>query len=223
MTVKRRPCGLVETRCTFSDSTQATGNIMLSHHATIVPMRLSPMLPAAIVVTALCACASSRPPDTEVRQERARMEGANAGTRMDVDLHARDVREEHAVPVPAVQAFKALPAAYAKLGIPTVAVVDNTAGVYTIGVRNLRAHGSLAGTRLSRYIDCGSGAMRIPADSYDVSLSATTYVMPKGTNGSTLHTMVAAEARDPGDNRPPVRCASTGVFESRLADLVAAP
>ncbi len=139
---------------------------------------------------------------------------------MDVDLHTRDMREEHNVPIPAVQAFDALPAAYAKLGIPDVAVVDNTAGVYTIGVRNMRARGSLAGTHLSRYIDCGSGAMRIPADSYDISLSATTYVTPDGA-GSVLHTLVAATARDPGDNRAPVRCSSTGQFERQLAELVA--
>lgn len=178
------------------------------------------MLQAAIVAVSICGCASSAPPNTEVRRERARMEGP--GTSMDVDLQGRDVREEHTVPIPAVQAFDALPAAFAKLGIPNVAVVDNTAGVYTIGVRNLQVHGSLAGTRLSRYIDCGSGAMRTPADTYDVSLSATTFVMPQGAGGSTLHTLVAADARDPGDNRPAVRCSSTGLFESHLAELVAA-
>lgn len=148
------------------------------------------------------------------------MEGAQGVSKMDTDLQNRDVRDEHTVPIPTVQAFDALPAAYAKLGIPNVAVVDNTGGVYTIGVRNMSARGTLAGTRLSRYIDCGSGAMRIPADSYDVSLSATTYVTPEGT-GSMLHTLVAANARDPGDNRAPVRCSSTGLFERQLAELVA--
>lgn len=143
------------------------------------------------------------------------------GSRIDVDVQTRDVREEHNVPIPAVQAFDALPAAYAKLGIPNIAVVDNTAGVYTIGIRNLRAHGALAGVRLSRYIDCGSGTLGVPADSYDVNLSATTYVTPDG-DGSVLHTLVAANARDPGDNRPPVRCSSTGQFERQLASLVAA-
>ncbi len=184
-----------------------------------MPMCLSPMLQAAIVTAALCGCASA-PPSAEVGQGRTRME-AGGTAQLDADIRSRDVREEHSVPIPAVQAFDALPAAYAKLGIPTVAVVDKTAGVYTIGVRNLNVHGSLAGSRLSRYIDCGSGAMRIPADSYDVSLSATTYVIPKGTDGSTLHTLVAANARDPGDNRPAVRCSSTGTFEKQLADLVA--
>lgn len=148
------------------------------------------------------------------------MEGIKGSSEMDAEVHTRDVRDEHTIPIPAVQAFDALPAAYAKLGIPNVAVVDNTAGVYTIGVRNMRARGALAGTRLSRYLDCGSGAMRVPADSYDVSLSATTYVTPDG-EGSMLHTLVAANARDPGDNRPPVRCSSTGQFERQLAELVA--
>lgn len=139
---------------------------------------------------------------------------------MDADIRTQDMREAHNVSIPAVQAFDALPAAYAKLGIPTIAVVDNAGGVYTVGVRNMHARGSLAGTHLSRYIDCGSGAMRIPADSYDVTFSATTYVVPNGA-GSTLHTLVMADARDPGDNRPAVHCSSTGQFERQLADLVA--
>lgn len=180
-------------------------------------MRLVKTFQAAAVTIAFWGCASA-PSNGEVRQDRTRISAAT--DEMDVDLRTRDVREEHEVPLPAVQAFNALPAAYAKLGIPSVAVVDNTGGVYTIGVRGMHAHGSLAGTRLSHYIDCGSGAMRIPADSYDVSLSATTYVIPKG-NGSTLHTLVAAYAQDATDSRGPVRCTSTGAFERQLADLVA--
>lgn len=218
---RRCPCGLVETRCKFSDSRTIIANFMLSNHATAIPMRLTPMLQAMIVATAFCGCASSKPPDTEVRQDRSRVADAYSTAAVDVELQTRDVREEHAVPVPAVQAFDALPAAYAKLGIPAVAVVDTRGGVYTIGVRNLHVHGSLAGTRLSRYIDCGSGSMRIPADSYDVSLSATTYVIPQGTAGSMLHTLVAADARDPADSRPAVRCTSTGQFEQQLASIVA--
>ncbi len=151
------------------------------------------------------------------------MEGPGSGGRLvDVDIRNQDARQADDISLPAVQAFDALPAAYAKLGIPTIAVVDNRGGVYTVGVRNMHVRGSLGGTRLSRYIDCGSGAQRVPADSYDISLSATTYVAPHGT-GSTLHTLVAADARDPGDNRPPVRCASTGQFERQLANLVATP
>ncbi|MGI8508502.1 MAG: hypothetical protein ACR2MQ_04180 [Gemmatimonadaceae bacterium] len=183
-------------------------------------MHLYPTLQVTLVAAVLCGCASSAPPNTEVQQDRTRMESSEGISKMDVDLHGHDVRDEHSVPIPAVQAFDALPAAYAKLGIPNVAVVDNTGGVYTIGRRNMSVRGALAGTRLSRYIDCGSGAMRTPADSYDVSLSATTYVTPDGA-GSMLHTMVAANARDPGDNRAPVRCTSTGLFERHLAELVA--
>ena len=175
---------------------------------------------SAVVAVALCGCASA-PSNSDVRHDRTTL--STNGTRdaqVDVELRNRDVREALDVPIPAVQAFDALPAAYTKLGIPTVAVVDNTGGVYTIGARNLAVHGSLGGTRLSTYIDCGSGAMRTPANSYDVNLSVTTYVTPKG-DGSTLNTMVAADARDPASNSPPVHCSSTGAFERQLANLVA--
>lgn len=172
----------------------------------------------AAILSAGCA---SAPTDAVLRQDRIRRTaGGDRETGLDADVRNRDVRETSDVPLPAVRAFDALPAAYASVGISKAAVVDNSGGVYTIGVRNLPAHGSIGGTRLSTYIDCGSGAMRIPANSYDVNLSVTTYVTPNG-EGSTLHTMVVADARDPATNSPAIHCSSTGKFESRIAALVA--
>jgi hypothetical protein len=131
------------------------------------------------------------------------------------------VRQEADVAMPAVAAFDALPDVYRKLGIASVAVIDTAGGVYTVGARYLRIHGLLGGVRLSNYLDCGSAPMHVPANSYDIVFSASTYVTPNGS-GSRLHTMVSADARDPMTNTPPVHCTSTGAFERKVAEMVMA-
>lgn len=172
------------------------------------------------VASALAGCASA-PPHGATTNERVRVEGGDITTSksLDVTMHNRAESVNADVPVTAVAAFDALPDVYRRLGIAQVAVVDTTGGVYTVGVRNLRVHGSIGGTQLSTYIDCGSAPMHDPANSYDVILSATSYVTPSG-QGSTVHTLVTANARDPMANTPPVQCSSTGQFEQAVANML---
>lgn len=171
----------------------------------------------ALLTVLVAGCASSG--TTHQSDDRTRVAGGNQSAVVDVDLHRVETSSDRDVSVTMVQAFDALPSAYAKLGIKDAAVVDNSGGVYTVGARNLRLHGSLGGTRLSSYIDCGSGTMSRPADTYDVAFSATTYVTARA-GGATLHTLVQASAQDPMTNSPRVRCVSTGAFERQLASLV---
>lgn len=179
-------------------------------------------VPLVTTVVLLGACAST-PPNAESNQSRVRVMSTDAprsASTYDVDVrtHAQSVDQD--VPLAAVAAFDALPNAYKRLGIATVAVVDTTGGVYTVGVRNLRVHGSIGGTQLSTYLDCGSSPMHTPANSYDVNLNATSYVTPRG-QGSIVHTLVTATARDPMANSPAVECNSTGRFERAVADMLA--
>lgn len=183
-------------------------------------MRISAVAaPLALVVAGVLAGCASAPPSGVTTQERTRAVGDVTAKPLDVDIHNRDESYEAPVPLPAVAAFDALPDVYKRLGIATVAVVDTTGGVYTVGVRNLRVHGSLGGQQLSTYLDCGSAPMHTPANSYDVNLSATSYVTPSG-QGSAVHTLVTATARDPLSNAPPVECSSTGRFERSVADML---
>ncbi|HEY5087393.1 MAG TPA: hypothetical protein VII66_08565 [Gemmatimonadaceae bacterium] len=176
------------------------------------------LLEAALVICAT-ACASSG--NTQVTDTRTRMAGATQSPVVDMDLRQTETTTDQNVTVTAVQAFDALPAAYTKLGINDAAVVDTTRGVYTVGARNLHLHGTLGGTSLSNYIDCGDAPMYTPANTYDVNFSATTYITPRN-GGATLHTMVTASGRDPAANMPSVSCTSTGAFERQLAALVSA-
>jgi len=169
---------------------------------------------------ALGACAST-PRNSETDQSRVRVQSGDIRGTMALDVetqnHAATINAD--VPLTAVAAFDALPDVYRRLGITQVAVVDTSGGVYTVGVRNLRVHGSIGGEPLSKYLDCGSAPMHTPANSYDVNLSATSYVTPAG-QGSTVHTLVNATARDPLTNSPPVACSSTGVFESTVSNML---
>jgi hypothetical protein len=175
---------------------------------------------AALLLICVTACASSG--NTEVINSRTRVSNTNNSARVvDVDLHDTETAAEQDVDVSVARALDALPVAYAKLGIKDAGVVSTAGGIRTIGVRNLRLHGSLGGVRLSAYIACGSGAMYNPATSYDVNFSAATHVTPR-EGGATLHTLVTADARDPMSNTPSVHCSSTDAFERRVAQLVGA-
>jgi hypothetical protein len=185
-------------------------------------MRMSVVaVPLAITVAAILSACASAPPNSESTRSRVRVQGGDVAqsTSLDLETHNRAESIDTQVPLTVVAAFDALPDAYRRLGIPTVAVVDTAGGVYTVGVRNLRVHGSIGGVQLSTYLDCGSGAMHVPANSYDVILSATSYITPAG-QGSTVHTLVSANARDPLSNMPPVQCASTGEFEKAVANML---
>ena len=176
---------------------------------------------ASLAVTATLSACASAPPSGETDQTRVRVQtaGNSRDTPLDVDTRNHAATANADIPLTTVQAFDALPDIYRRLGITQVALVDTTGGVYTVGVRNLRVHGSIGGQQLSRYLDCGSAPMHVPANSYDVNLNAATYVTPAG-QGSTVHTLVTATARDPLSNAPSVECSSTGVFENSIANML---
>lgn len=178
-------------------------------------------IPLALTLAGVLGACASTPPNSESTQSRVRVQGGDITktTALDIETrnHAATINAD--VPLTTVAAFDALPDVYRRLGVSQVAVVDTSGGVYTVGVRNLRVHGSIGGEQLSRYLDCGSAPMHIPANSYDVNLNATSYVTPAG-QGSTVHTLVSATARDPLSNSPPVECSSTGEFERSVANML---
>lgn len=184
-------------------------------------MRISVVAPLALTLAGVLGACASTPRNAQTDQSRVRVQSGDIRGTMALDVetrnHAATVNDD--VPLTAVAAFDALPDVYRRLGITQVAVVDTAGGVYTVGVRNQRVHGSIGGEQLSTYLDCGSAPMHTPANSYDVNLSATSYVTPAG-QGSTVHTLVTATARDPLSNTPPVECSSTGRFEKAVANML---
>lgn len=178
-------------------------------------------VPLALLAAAFVAGCASAPPNGASSRQHFRVEGGDITTSksLDVEMHNRAQSVDVNVPLTTVAAFDALPDIYKRLGIATVGVVDTSGGVYTVGARNLRVHGSIGGEQLSTYLDCGSAPMHIPANSFDVNLNATSYVTPSG-QGSIVHTLVTATARDPMANTPAVECSSTGRFERAVGDML---
>jgi hypothetical protein len=76
---------------------------------------------------------------------------------------------------------------------------------------------ALNGVRLSRYLDCGATVSVPNADSYAVTLQATTRLAPVTDATTRVETLVQATARprDTAGNR--VTCTSTGVLERQIA------
>lgn len=125
----------------------------------------------------------------------------------------------HTVPAVLDTAWAALPAAYGDLHIP-VNAVDPSA--HLLGSGMVSAQGSFAGTRLSRLLDCGASAVGMAnADHYSVRLNVRTQLSAGANGGTTVRTLIEATARDAGTSTDPVRCATTGTLERRIADALA--
>jgi len=117
------------------------------------------------------------------------------------------------------QVWNALPTVYQSVGI-TGATADPAARVY--GNRRLLARGRLGGQQLSRYLNCGRTSAGYPAaDVYRIQLSVTTLVRPAASGRSEVQTEVTASGKSTeGTSTDPVRCASTGALEARIARLL---
>ncbi|MDQ6925261.1 MAG: hypothetical protein M3154_03380 [Candidatus Eremiobacteraeota bacterium] len=112
-------------------------------------------------------------------------------------------------------------AAYDRLGIP---VGETDTKAYLLGTSSIRVTSRLGGTRLSEYLDCGSGPIGNPAaDAYVVTLRATTELKPGSQVSApftTIRTLLSATAKPNTTQGDPVVCASTGLLETRIARLI---
>lgn len=112
------------------------------------------------------------------------------------------------------QVFSHLPAVYDSLGMaPDIHQPrDRAVGRSRFNPRRLD------GDRLSTFLDCGYGVTAEPyADAYDVFMAVQTRVRPgDGPEGSTVETVILAEA-DPRQTRgDPVRCTTRQELEKRI-------
>ena len=167
----------------------------------------------ALAVLMACATGGQGGVTGDTRHDETRLE-------LPTDVHEITTIEERrsvarTMLVAVDDVWAALPRAYEELGI-SVKSVDTEKRL--VGNRNLKARGQLAGMRLSRALDCGSGQMGASkADVYTVTLDVVTTVRPGEAAGTTLvETWVAAFATPEGVSANPVRCSSTGRLEDRL-------
>lgn len=123
------------------------------------------------------------------------------------------------VAVPISQVWNVIGTVYRDLGIEPTTILSDT---YVIGNQSLKIRRSLAGTPLSRYLDCGSGTGIGPnADYYNVELSIMTQLTSNASGGTDIRSVVDATARPVSLGSNPVVCGSTSVLETRIAKMVA--
>lgn len=122
------------------------------------------------------------------------------------------------VPFSVSRTYAAVLAAYTELKIPAD-VQDSAQGRVESNV--FHRSGSLGGKQISTYLGCGDGITGPYADSYRVYMIVMTTVTPKGTDRSTVRTVLLGGAVNVSEGaRQPMACESTGRWEIRMHKMV---
>ena len=78
----------------------------------------------------------------------------------------------------------------------------------------------IGGQRMSRYFECGQGAMGRPrADEYDVTYSIFSWLVTNEDGKTVLLTELDGSARPSSVSSNPIHCSSKGTLEERIANL----
>lgn len=114
--------------------------------------------------------------------------------------------------------FDAATRALAQLGI-TLDRRDAVRGI--VGMTNAPRMRTLAGKRMSQWLNCGSNLMGSNADNWRVILTVYAFVDAVDSTSTRLRIAILGGARDvAGSSTETVRCASTGLFEEMAAERV---
>lgn len=180
------------------------------------------MRPTALLPLLLLAggCATAAPaPDVANTRESHRAPGVRQ-TSLGTEVLApkQDPVSPRLIGGEPTGAYEALPAAYAELRLPLAGRDDASRLVES---ERVVLRGTLAGQPVSRFLDCGVTAGGPAANVYRVELRVRTTVAAT-TAGAQLVTEVQGTASNPTTSSPPIRCASTGLLEDRLAERVRA-
>jgi hypothetical protein len=163
------------------------------------------------------ACASSNTAPGSAPAQTARIVGQNGLE--NVSTGGSPMAGQSVIAAPLSRVWNAVPTVYDSLGI---APTTNDAGGHTFGNRGLQIRRQLRGVPLSRYMDCGSAQARPSADFYDVNLSVITQLTTVDSLNTQVVTTVDAMARPVAFTGEYIRCATTGLLESRISRLLEA-
>lgn len=165
--------------------------------------------PSAFVVAVLTACASS-PADTPAPRER--MVVLDEETR----LRNESVVRADTVHAPVQATMAALVETYLTMEIPITDVDEAANRLETHDVRVRR----IDGARMSRWLDCGTGISGQRADSYQVTVTLLSSVLPAGPSASRVVTDLDGNARPRDTSGSAVYCSSRGTLEARIVEEV---
>jgi hypothetical protein len=130
--------------------------------------------------------------------------------RATVDIHNEQATSSHTIPVSLHRAWQALPSVYQGLGLQISQMQEAS---HTIAGQQVRARGTFAGTRFSRFLNCGETGGAPNAERYDVSMTVTTSLRPHA-DSTVVATDVHAVAKPSSVAGAQVRCvANRGIAE----------
>ncbi|MCY4397848.1 MAG: hypothetical protein OXE96_00675 [Gemmatimonadetes bacterium] len=106
---------------------------------------------------------------------------------------------------------------YGQLDIPVEASNARTMEIGNTGYRPRR----VGGDRMSTFFNCGNNMTGRLADQYEVTLSVITVLTAREPDSTQVRSVVDASARPREVSGNRIHCASRGVLELRIAQLVA--
>jgi len=166
------------------------------------------------------ACAGSNPtPGAAPEEQHVTVPGGggssgSGGASLNVVPISGLSTHQFAYPVDAV--WKVMPAVLDSVAVP-VGLLDPT--THTIGNRGFKLRGKLGRVPLGRYIDCGTTQIGPNAESYDITLTLTTTLVPAAGGGTSMTVNMEASAKPLAFSQEPFRCATKGALEQRVVDL----
>lgn len=141
-----------------------------------------------------------------------------SGATMQVNTMNLDIDVKLFVTGTADEAWAVLPGVYQELGIP-LSVNDNVRK--TLGNTGWKTRRSIGRVPAQRYLDCGSSGSMENAETYQLTISITTSVLPNQNGGSVVSTALSGVGKNPiTSSSAEVRCASKGDLELRIRDMV---
>lgn len=170
-------------------------------------------------VVLLAGCASSGAPLNAGVSAGPSIQESNAqsGDRM-ATVPQFKVAQRATVQIAIADAWPRLSKAYSDLGIPLTTVQPDA---HVLGNEGMKRSHTLAGQRLSQFLDCGSGGSgSANADVYSVNMSVVSRLSPTAENGTEVATLIQATATPMAFGTAPIVCSTTGALEARIASMV---
>jgi hypothetical protein len=165
-----------------------------------------------ILLLAGCASSSTAPPASQT----VRIVDAGGGATQ-LSVSPSSDPSIVALSSAAEDVWRVLPAVFEIVGIP---VTERNSNHRTIGNPGHRVRRQMAGVRLGEYVDCGRMQGMPSSDTYELTLSVITRVVPAENRTSTLQTTVRATGQPLNFASSSVNCWTTRKLETRIGDLV---
>ena len=178
--------------------------------------RLVVLAAAALVA----GCSGNAPPSAQTVRNTTSisttgMEGTATTT---IDSYSDVGGSSHRVSATPERVWDLLPVVYQGLGI---AVGTSIPDARTIGNVRLELNRVLGGRPVSTFVNCGEGPTGTPlADSYRVTMSVLTTLVPAENGATLVQTRVNSSAANRAVSSATVNCATTGRLEALIAERI---